>query len=132
EKAVLNALSQAVLINGVAKIRIGVAVLVAQRRCRHAYLKRRFEIVEDSAPRAVFARAAAMALVNDDEIEEIGWVLAEQTFTALVLCECLVNREIHFTAEDDFTRLNLVTGVAERRKRLVLWIVHQNVAVSQK
>ncbi len=35
------------------------------------------EIIEDAAPGTFIASAAAVALVDDDEIEEVAWVFAE-------------------------------------------------------
>src|ERR1035437_7099701 len=71
EEAVVNALPQTVSVNRVAEIKVGVAVLVAQRRGRHAELIRRLEIFKNLAPVGTVLGAAAMALVHDDEIKEI-------------------------------------------------------------
>ena len=50
QKAVVNALSQAVGVNGVAEVQVGVAILVAQRRGGHADLVGGGEVFEDLAP----------------------------------------------------------------------------------
>src|SRR5690606_32336816 len=52
-------------------------VVLALRRCGQAQLHRRREVLEDVTPCALVVRAAAMALIDDDEIEEVGRVLAE-------------------------------------------------------
>ena len=72
EEAVVNALPQAVGVNRVAEVEVGVAVLVAHRRGGHAELIGGLEVFEDLAPVGIFLRAAAMALVHDDEVEEVG------------------------------------------------------------
>src|SRR5262245_51062164 len=72
EETVINALLEAVLIDRVAEIQIGVAVLIAQRRRGHAELIGGREVFENFAPVGIVLRAAAMTLVHDDEIEEIG------------------------------------------------------------
>ena len=50
QEAVVDALPQAVGVNRVAEIEVGVAVVVAQRRRRHAELIGRLEVFEDLAP----------------------------------------------------------------------------------
>src|SRR6266545_3330683 len=58
EEAVLDALAQAVFVDGIAEIEIGVAVVGAERRRRHPELIGGLEVVEYDAPRAVISRAA--------------------------------------------------------------------------
>ena len=72
EEAVVDALPQAVGVDRVAEVAVGVAVVLAQRRGRHAELVGRLEVLEDLAPVALVAGAAAMALVDDDEVEEVA------------------------------------------------------------
>ena len=71
EEAVLDALAQAVLVDRVAEVEIGVAVVLAQRGGGHAELKGRLEVVEDLPPVGVVPGAAAVAFVHDDEVEEV-------------------------------------------------------------
>ena len=71
EESVLNSLSKAVFIDRITKIDIRVARLVAQRRRRHAELVGRLKVGEDLTPGAVLTRAAAVALVHDDQVEEV-------------------------------------------------------------
>ena len=72
-----------------------------------------------------------MALVNNNQVEEIGRVVAEQSGAALVFRKGLIDGKVHFAAFDDFAGINLVACVAEGREGLVLWIVDKNVAVGQ-
>ena len=71
EEAIVNALLEAVGVNWVAEIEVGVLVVLAQRRGGHAELVGRFKVFENLAPVGIFLGAAAMALVHDDEIEEV-------------------------------------------------------------
>jgi hypothetical protein len=98
EEAVVDALPQAILIDGVAEVEVGVAIVVAKRRRGHSELECRLEVFQDRAPRAVVARAAALAFVHDDEIEEVGREEPEQPGAPLVLGKCLVDREVHLSA----------------------------------
>ena len=72
EEAVVDALPQAVLVDRIAEVEVGVAVVVAQRRRGHAELIGGLEVFEDGAPRAVVAGAAAVAFIDDDQVEEVG------------------------------------------------------------
>ena len=131
EEAVVDALPQAVLVNRVTEVEVGVAVVVAQGRGGHAELKRGLEVFQNGAPRAVVTRAAAVALVHDHEIEEVGWKGPEQPGASLVLCERLVDREVHLAALDDFSGFDLAPGVAERCEDAVLGLVDEDVAISE-
>ena len=54
------------------------------------------EVFENLAPLAVFAGAASVALVDDDEVEEVGGELFVGVFVrVLVVGEALVEREIY-------------------------------------
>jgi hypothetical protein len=70
QEAVIDALTQAVLVDRVAEIAIGVSRFDAQRRRRHAKLVRRFKILEDHTPGAVVAGAAAVTLVDNHQVEK--------------------------------------------------------------
>ena len=52
EEAVVDPLPQAVLVDRVAEVEVGVAVVLAQRRGGHAELERRLEVVEDRRARS--------------------------------------------------------------------------------
>ncbi len=131
EEAVVDALPQAVFVDRIAEIAVGVAVVLAQRRGRHAELVGRLEVFEDLAPGAVIARAAAMALVDDDQVEEIGRDMLEKAGAALVLGERLIDGEIHLPALDDLAAFDLVARVAEGGEDPVLGVVDENVAVGE-
>ena len=72
-----------------------------------------------------------MALVHDDEVEEVGWKGPEQAGAPLVLGQRLVDPEVHLSALDHFARLDLVPRVAERREDPVLGLIDQDVAVGE-
>src|SRR5206468_4249879 len=75
QEAVLNSLPEAVLVDGVAEVQVRVSVIVTQRCCRHAELVCRLEVLQDFAPRAFVACAPTVALVYNNEIEEVLRVL---------------------------------------------------------
>ena len=120
EEAVVDALPQAVGVERVAEVAVGVAVVLAQRGGRHAELVGGLEVLEDLAPVALVAGAAAMALVHDDQVEEVGRVLAVEAGAALVLGDGLVDGEVHLAALAGLAVLDLAAGVAERAKVLSL------------
>ena len=107
------------------------SVVGAQRRGRHSELHGRAEVLEDLAPVALLPRAAAVALVDDDEVEEVGRELAVQARTDLVVGDRLVGREVHLAALASVAADDLVSRVAERREGLVLRVVDEDVAVGE-
>ena len=131
EKTVIDALTQTVLVDRIAEIQIGVAVVFAQRRRRHAKLEGGLEMFKNDAPRTVVARRFPVAFVDNNEVEEIRRVVAEKPGAALVFGKGLIDGEIHFAAFDDFAGINLVACVAEGGEGLVLWVVDKDVAVGQ-
>src|SRR5216683_959793 len=77
EEAVVDAIFERVDVNGVAKVGVGVHVVFALGRGSESELHSGCEIFQDAAPIALVVGTAAMAFVNDDEIEEVRRVLAE-------------------------------------------------------
>ncbi len=131
EKAVVDALAEAVGIDGVAEIEVGVAVVGAQGRGGHAELAGGGEVFEDFAPVGFVLGGAAMAFVHDDEIEEVGFEFLVEAGAALVLGDGLVSGEVEFAAVDDPAAFDAVAGVAEGGEHLVLGIIDEEIAVGQ-
>ena len=77
QEAVVDAVLERVDEYRLAEVAVGVHIVLALGRGREAELHCRGEVVHDAAPVALVVRAAAMALVYDDEIEEVGWIFAE-------------------------------------------------------
>ena len=115
----------------VAEVAVGVAVVVAQRRGRHAELHSGREVFENLAPGARVAGAAAVTLVDDDEVEEVRRERLEQADAPLILGQRLIEGEIHLAALDDLAGLDLIAGIAEGREDAVLGLVHEDVAVGE-
>ena len=85
EEAVLDALPQAVGVDRVAEVGVGVHVIVALGRGGHPKLKGGLEVLQDLPPTAFVPGTPPMALVNDDQVEEVGRILAVEPRTAFVL-----------------------------------------------
>lgn len=131
EETIVNTLTEAILKNGITEIQVGVAIIITQRRGGHAELDCRSEVIEDHAPRAVFAGTASVALVHNDQVEEIGWELAEEPFAAFVLGHGLIDAEIHLPTMDNLAILDLVAGIAKGGKDSVFRLVDQDIAVGK-
>ena len=72
-----------------------------------------------------------MALINNDEIEEVARIFFIQPRPSFILREGLIDGEIHLASFVDLTILDLPARIAERSKDLVFWVIDENVAVSQ-
>ena len=132
EEAVGESLAKAVLVNRVVEVAVGRLVVFPQRRGGHADLNGGFEVVEDRSPVARLARAAAMAFIDDDEVEEVGVVFLVESRTPFVLGDGLIGGEIHLPAFDRFAVFDFVAGVAERDERFNLGVVDKDVAIRQE
>jgi hypothetical protein len=80
EEAVVDAFLERVDKHRLAEVGVGVHVVPALGRGGEAELHGGREVFEDAAPVALVVRAAAMALVDDDEVEEVRRVFAEVAF----------------------------------------------------
>lgn len=132
EEAVFNSLLETVGVDRVAEVAVGITVVFAQRCGGHAELVRRFEVLEDLTPVALVTRASAVALINDDEVEEVGRKAFVQAWSAFVFCDRLVDCEVHLSALADAPTLNLEACITEGRERLVLRIVDEDIAIGKK
>lgn len=72
-----------------------------------------------------------MALVHDDEVEEVRRILFVKTRTTLVPRDGLIDGEVHLPALVDLAVLDLLAGIAKGGEILVLGVVHQDVAIGQ-
>ena len=77
QEAVVDAFLERVDVDRLAEVGVGVDVVLALGRGGQAELHGRREVLQDAAPVALVVGAAAMALVDDDEIEEVRRILAE-------------------------------------------------------
>ena len=72
EEAVLDSLLERVGVDGRAEVLDVRDVLRLLRRGGQADLRGGREVLEDLAPRGVVVSAPAVALVDDDQVEEVG------------------------------------------------------------
>src|SRR6185437_4727181 len=77
EEAVVDPILQRIDIDRLAEIGIGVHVVFALGRGGQPKLYGGGEVFKDVAPVALVVCAAAMTLVNDDEVEKVRWIPAE-------------------------------------------------------
>ena len=131
QEAVFDPLPQAVGVDGVAEVGVGVDVHVALGRGRQPKLVGRLEVFENLAPTAFVPSTAPMALVHDDEVEEVGRVLAVQARAVLVPRDGLIDGEVDFPPLADLAGRDLPAGIAEGHKGLVLRVVNEDVAIGK-
>ena len=145
EKPVVDPFLERVGVDRLAKVGVGIDVVLPLRRRRETELHRRREVVEDAAPVAFVVRTAAMALVNDDEIEKVRRIFAEVGRGHTVL-----GRARHKRLEDgeeqagilrhralfaDVLRLHpheRVVGKRGKRREIIMGLRRERVAVGQE
>lgn len=99
EEAVLDALGERVLEDRITEVVVAVDGLVALGRGGHTELRGGAEVVENRAPRRFGAGAPAMALVDDDQVEEVWLELPEDAVGVVpAVGERLVKREVDLAA----------------------------------
>ena len=113
EEAVADALLQRVGVDRLAEVVDVGDVLGFLRRGGEADLGGAGEVFEDLAPGGIFGRAAAMALVDDDEVEEVRRELAEELLAFFRAGDGLVEAEIDLVGGVDAPCF-LSTAVAGR------------------
>src|SRR6266540_4029239 len=130
KKAVVYSGRKAVSKDRLAEVPVGVDILRAPRRRRHADLGSRLEILEDVAPTRFVSRAPSVTLVHDDQVEVIRRILAVETRPHLILRDGLVEGEINLPS---FLRLALdfPDGVAEDRKLSRDRLVNEDVSIGE-
>jgi len=79
-----------------------------------AELECRIEVLQDLAPTAVVPGAAAMTLVDDDEVKEVAREIPVQSRPPFVLRDGLVSCEVHVTTFDCLA-FDFPAGVSEGR-----------------
>ena len=77
EEAVVDAFLERIDIDRLAEVSVGVHVVFTFGSGGQAKLHRRGKVVEDAAPVAFIVGTTPMTLVDDDEVEEVRWVLAK-------------------------------------------------------
>ena len=77
QEAVVDAVLERVNVDRLAKILVGVDVVLALGRGGQTELHGRCEVFEDAAPSAFVLGTATMAFVDHDEVEEVRRILAE-------------------------------------------------------
>lgn len=68
------------------------------------------EVIRDTLPTAILLRPASVALVNNDEVEEVARKFARLTELALILRQTLVERKIYFAACSGATISQKIVG----------------------
>jgi hypothetical protein len=76
KEPVFDALLQAIGVDGIAKVFVGIPIVISQRCCGHSDLNRRPKIFEDFSPVAIFSCTPAMAFINDYQVKEIRGIFS--------------------------------------------------------
>ena len=132
EEAVLNALLEGVGVNGRAEVMDVGDVARLPGRGREADLRGGGEVVQNLAPGGIIGGAAAMALVDHDEIEETGRKLAKNLLVLLRPGDRLIEAEIDFIGGVHVALRKLGHDVAEGLEVVDSGLVDQDVAIREE
>ena len=132
EEAVVDALPEGVGVDGLAEVVDVGDVLGFLRRGGEADLGGRREVFENLAPGGIFGGAAAMALVDDDQIEEVRRELLVDVLLFLGAGDGLVEAEVDLVGLVDRAVGDLGHRLTEGLEVVGLGLVGQDVAVDQE
>ena len=90
-----------------------------------------FEVFENFPPIALVPRASPMALVDNDEVEEIRRKLTVQSRPLLVPRDSLIGSEVHLAAFYRFS-LDLPAGIPEWCKGFIFWVVYEHIPIGEE
>src|SRR6266702_3731931 len=108
QEAVINALAEAVGVDGIAEVAVGIDIVNALRSCGHAKLIGRFKVIQYLTPVAVIGCTTAMAFIDDHQVKEVGSILAIETRAVRIFSDSLVDSEVYFTRCVDLSFFYLV------------------------
>ena len=74
EESIIDPLGEGVFVDGLAKIGVGIHIVISLRSGGESEVDGRGEVAEDLCPIAIFSRTTSMTLIDDDEIEKISLV----------------------------------------------------------
>ena len=123
KEPILDALSKTIGINRIPEIFVGVSIVFAKWRRRHAELKGRVKILQYFTPITGVSCASPVALVHDDEVEKVPWVFLVETWPSFIFCNGLVNGKVHFATLIGFPIFNFPTGVPHGCEDFVFRII---------
>ena len=128
EEAVLDAFLQAVHVDRISEIIDVGDVSRLLRRGRHADLRGGAEIFQNAAPRAVVLRGAAVAFIDDDQIEEIRLEQLGEMLLPVFADKLLIQGEIDLIRREGglvvFRDVELVDDLLQRFEILLDRLVH--------
>lgn len=130
QEAIVNAPREAVNVDGITEVAVGVHIAVAQGGSGHPDLCRGVEVFEDLPPLAFVAGAAAVTFVYNDHVEEVGRIALVETWPAFAVGDGLIDGEVDLPTLDG-PALDLVQRVAEGCEGAILGLIDQDVAVGQ-
>ena len=74
EESIIDPLSEGIFVDGLAKIGVGIDIIISLRSCCESEVDGRGEVAEDLCPVTIFSRTTSMTLIDDNEIEKISLV----------------------------------------------------------
>ena len=132
KETVLDALLEAIGVYGFVEVVEVVGILLAFGRSGQTNLRGAAEVFEHLAPCGVLLGTAAVALVNDDEVEEVRVELQVRLLLVILVAdELLVERHVQFVGRIELLACDLGHNLLERLEVLLHRLVDEDIAVGQ-
>src|SRR5690606_24027821 len=132
KKAVLYTLFERVGINGVAEV-FGAGNRLGFLGCGgKPNMGGCFKIIQNLSPGTVFRGTATVALVDDDQIEEVWTKFAVRVLVFIVVCQSLIQRQIDLVGFVDLLLFDDRHLVFEMTEIATPGLVDQGITVGQK
>src|SRR5690242_10730349 len=97
QETVVDALAEAVGVDGIAEVAVGIDIVITLGGCGHTKLIGGLEVIQYLTPVAVIGCTTAMAFIDDHQVKEVGGILAIETRAVSIFSDSLVDSEVYFT-----------------------------------
>src|SRR5438105_8673867 len=96
QETIFYALTEAIGVDGVAKVVVGVDIILAFWCCGQTELIGRLKVVQYLTPVPLVIGTATMAFINDNQVKKVAWVFFVESWAVCILGDSLIGRKVYF------------------------------------
>ena len=144
EESIIDPLSEGIFVDGLAKIGVGIDIIISLRSCCESEVDGRGEVAEDLCPVTIFSRTTSMTFIDDNEIKKISLVAIViwlENFFGIIFArssrECLINGEENICIRRDDSSSSLDLGSVDLEAVFLQWVerihrlIYENIAIGE-